>query len=212
MEDGAEIAPRPATCRCPHDDFAAKFSDVEPRTLGIVYGHAMHGHLAAHAEGPLIGVFEADLVVNRSATGEAARDFDGAVAGQRRELLTGVGEDGLRRARRGHPIDRTAVKGGDGEAGRFVGDRAGFDPDGRELDRREPGQAVGRGQLRHARVHHHHAGGEPDHEQDAQRDAEPAMAVDERPCRSMVAHLISRRAEPSVAIGVACITTGAGVV
>jgi hypothetical protein len=44
-------------------------------------------------------------------------------------------------------------------------------------------------ELRHARVHHDDAGDEPDNEEHAADDAEPAMRIDEDPRRSVSAHL-----------------------
>ncbi len=62
---------------------------------------------------------------------------------------------------------------------------------GGEVDRRESREALGRIELRHARVHHHHAGGEPDDEQDAEGNPQPPVRVDERSRDPVVAHFTS---------------------
>ena len=172
------------------DHLAAILRDVEHGPGRILNGKAVQRHPSANAERPLIRVGQPGVIAQVvDAAVEGTRNAHGLFRVDRRKAVAGIGEGELRAALRRHADDRPAFERRDRQARDLAaGRRRSHHPHRRGSDGRQPGQPLVGIELRHARVDHDDAGDEPDEEQRAAADAEPAMRVNEDARGAVSAH------------------------
>ena len=186
MRNRSDPGQRPAAPRGHHHHLARSRRDVEFSRGGVVDHQLVQRKLPPLHQRPLVGLGERADVLDGAGwlAGEPTRDDDGRRRSYLVESLPGVREDGHAVETVGRPIHHGQQRG-------CLRRRRQVRPPGRgrrgqldtvEVQLRQPFESQLRGEPRHvARVHHHDAGGEPDHEEGAERNAQIAMDQDQGP-------------------------------
>ena len=175
---------RPAAPRGQHRHLGRPRRDVELGAGVVVDCELVQRKLAPLDQRPLIGLRKRASVVDGTgwAAGEPTRDRGSRGRPHLAETLPGVGEHGHAVEPVGRPVHDRQQRGA-------LGGRRHIRPPGRrgrgqhdaiEVQRGQSFEPQLRRQARHvSRVHHHDAGGEPDHEEGAEGNAQVAVDQDQ---------------------------------
>ena len=195
---GREVQPvghRPQPCPEPapagglEDRLDGAVGDVEDRRGVVAEGHAMEGKEGAALQRPLIGRGQPRVVAGAGCVPgrKAPRDLHGLLRPQPARRLARVGVDRRPAAAPGEPIDGPVAVHADENARRRETRPhrrlAHVEPGRRQVEDGRARKPLGGVEGRHARVHEDDAGGEPDDEEHAAGDAQPAMGIDEAPAQ-----------------------------
>ena len=189
MRHRSQVRPEPAPPGGLEDRLDGAVGDVEDGRGIVAEGHAVEGEERAALQRPLVGRGQPRVVADagRVLGGEAPRDLHGLPRPQPPRRLAGVGVDRGPAAAPGEAVDGPVAVHADEDArGREPRPDRGLadvDTGRREIEGGRPGEPLGGVEDRHARVHQDDARGEPDDEQQAAGDAQPAVRIDEAPAQ-----------------------------
>ena len=184
VRDGAHPGQRAAAARRQHRDLGRAGRDVQLRAGPVVDLELVERQRAAVGQGPLVGPGQRPRVpqpllrqaAEAAGHGAGVRPADGV------EALARVGEDRRLVEAIGGPVHHHQQRGALGpppDAGAVHG-LGGRQPHPRQVEVGQPLEPqLGREPRHVARVHHDDAGGEPDHEQQAERNPQVAVNEDE---------------------------------